>query len=77
MPTKKKTTTTKTGNGLAPHLAMLLRGHQRQGDAGGAGPRRPPDPVHVILRHVRHVVVDHVGDTLDVDAAPGDVGRHQ
>ena len=55
----------------------LLRVAERDRDAVGAGARGAADAVHVALGHVRQVVVDDVGDAVDVDAAGGDVGRDQ
>ena len=42
-----------------------------------AGPCRAADAVHVALRNVGQIVVDHVADALNVDAARRDVGRDQ
>ena len=44
---------------------------------GRTGPAGPTDPVHVGLVVVGALVVDHVRDPVDVDAAGGDVGRHE
>src|SRR6266481_391810 len=45
--------------------------------AGGAGARGAPDPVNVVLRVLGHVPVDDVGHSFDVQAARGDVRRHE
>ena len=45
--------------------------------ASGSGPRRSPDAVDVAFGLVGKLVVDDVGDVVDVDAPGGDVGRHQ
>ena len=58
-------------------VGALLGIAERDRDAAPAGPRGPSDPVDVALGDVRQVVVDHVRDALDVDAARRDVGRHQ
>src|SRR5699024_9260790 len=52
---------------------------QREGDhaAGGAGPSGAARAVHVLLHVVGGIDVDHHGDVVDVQAAGGDVGRHQ
>ena len=50
---------------------------ERHGDARRPGPAGAADAVDVRLRLVRQVVVDHVRDAVDVDAARGHVGRHQ
>ena len=50
---------------------------ERDRDAVGAGARGAADAVDVALRNVRQVVVDDMGDAVDVDAAGGDVGGDQ
>jgi hypothetical protein len=50
---------------------------ERQGDPRSAGAGCAPDPVHVSLGDVRDVVIENVRDSIDVDAAGGDVGRHE
>ena len=54
-----------------PQLAGL---GQRDGDALAPGPADPADAVHVGVGRRRHVVVDDVGEQVDVEAAGGDVG---
>src|SRR6185369_13181047 len=51
--------------------------HEGDRDAGGAGPAGSADPVRVGVRVLRAVVVDHVGDAGDVEAASRDVGGDQ
>ena len=53
---------------------VLARLGQRDGDALPPGAADPADPVHVELRRRRDVVVDDVGQLLDVQTAGGDVG---
>src|SRR3984893_9437241 len=55
----------------------LLAVAQRDRDAGGAGARGAADAVHIGLRYVRQVVVYHMTDAVDIDAARGDVGGDQ
>src|SRR5688572_873030 len=55
----------------------LLCVAERDGDAVIAGARSAADAMDVALRLIRQVEIDHVGDAVDVDAASGDVGRHQ
>ena len=43
----------------------------------GAGAPSAANAVHVVFRHFRQVVVDHVADAADINAAGGDVGRDQ
>ena len=50
---------------------------ERDGVARGAGARGAADAMHVVLGILRQVVVEHVRDLGDVQAAGGDVGRHQ
>src|SRR6185369_499953 len=47
---------------------------ERDRHALGAGARGAADAVDVALRDVRKVVIEHVADAIDVDAAGGDVG---
>ena len=56
---------------------VLVDAHQRQRLALGAGAAGAADAVHVVFRHVGQLVVHHVRQLVDVDAARGDVGRHQ
>ena len=57
--------------------AVLVDADQRDRLALGAGAAGAADPVHVVLGHVRQLEVDDVRQLVDVDAAGGDVGRHQ
>ena len=41
------------------------------------GAARAANPVHVVLRVLRDVVVNDVADARDVDAARDDVRRHE
>ena len=47
---------------------------ERDRRAGGAGAGGAADSVDIAFRLVGHVVIDDVGDAVDVDAAGGDVG---
>ena len=55
----------------------LLGIAERDGDAVRPGPRRAADAVHIGFRHVRKIVVHHMADAVDVDAACGDIGGDQ
>src|SRR6266705_3652357 len=58
-------------------VLLLLGAHERERIADRVDATRPADAVHVILARVRYVIVDHVRNPLDVDAARGDVGRDE
>jgi hypothetical protein len=58
-------------------LTTLIRVAQRDGYAPSAGAGRAANAVDVSLRDVRQLIVDDVRHLIDVDAAGGDVGRHQ
>jgi len=58
-------------------LLPFVRGDQGNGVAGRFGPGRPADPMDIILRHFRQLVIDHVGDPLDVESACGQIGGHK
>ena len=55
----------------------LIGANEQVGNAVLAHSSRPADPVDVVLRIVGHVVIDHVADALDINAAPDDIGGHQ
>ena len=55
-------------------LARLGQGNRR---AAAARPSGAADAVQVDFRRRRHVVVDDVGEVLDVESAGGDIGRNQ
>ena len=57
-----------------PQVRAFVRRAEGNGDAVRAGARGAADAVDVLLRHVRQVEVDDVGDVVDVDAARGDFG---
>ena len=57
--------------------AALTRGDEQDRLAGASGTAGAADAVDVALGVVRDVVVDHVADAVDVQAAGGDVGGHQ
>ena len=55
-------------------MPVLARLGQRDRDALAPGAADAADAVHVRLGRRRHVVVDDVGELVDVEAAGGDVG---
>ena len=55
----------------------LVHAHERDRLAVGARAAGPTDAVDVVLGDHRQLVVDDVGQLLDVEAAGGDVGRHE
>src|SRR3954463_10217691 len=70
-----------TGN-LLPHKPLdrmqgsqLFTIHQSKSVAHVLGAAGPPNPVHVILRMLRHIVINDVTHPGDVDAARGNIGR--
>ena len=50
---------------------------ERYGLALAFGPACSPDPVRVGVGRVGDIEVDDMGNVRDVDAARGDVGRHE
>ena len=60
-----------------PELAVLARLDERDGRAFAAGSTGPPDPMDVLVRVGRDVVVDDVRDVVDVQAASRHVRRHE
>ena len=57
-------------------MPLTRRDEQHRGTRA-ARATRAADAVHIRLRVVRNVVVEHVGDAFDVQTAGGDVGGHQ
>ena len=53
---------------------QLVPVDQRHGDTGPSGAPRAADAVHVGLLVVGALVVDDVGDVVDVDSSGGDIG---
>ena len=62
---------------MARSTARSVASQKRDGDAAGAGARGAADAVDIAFRLVRQIEIDDVGDAGHVDAARGDVGRHQ
>jgi len=60
-----------------PEQRCLIRGDQRHGMAVIAGARRAANAMHVILRHMRHVVIDDLRQFADVETARRDLGCDQ
>ena len=55
-------------------IGPLLVAAERDCRPGGAGARRSPDPVHIILGHVRQLEIDDMRDVVHVDPARRNVG---
>src|SRR5690606_30529240 len=56
---------------------LLARGHEQDRLAAASGAAGAADAVHVGVGVVRNVVVQHMADALDIEAARGDVGRDE
>jgi hypothetical protein len=56
---------------------FLGRVAEGQRDAVAAGARSAADAMHVGLGHFRDLEIDHMRDAVDIDAARGDIRRHQ
>ena len=57
-------------------LAEFARMDKGYGGSLAARAAGPADPVHIRLRVLRDIVVHHMGDMVDIQAAGGNVGRH-
>ncbi len=55
-------------------LGIIAEG---KGNALGSGSRRPPDAMHIAFRVLRYLVVNHVADVWDINAARRDVGSDE
>jgi hypothetical protein len=56
---------------------VFARLDQRNGGAFAAGPADASDAMHVQLGSAWHVVVHHVRELLDVEAACGNIGGYE
>src|SRR5205814_8546055 len=59
------------------HHRDLVRRHESVRVPGCRGAARPTDTVHVVLGLLRNIIVDDVRNARDIEAALGDVGRHE
>ena len=57
-------------------MSHVAGGHEGDGDALGTRSPRAPDPVDVVLRLWRELVIDDHHDILNIEAARGHVGGH-
>jgi len=60
-----------------PQQIVFIHAHQGDRLAFPAGPAGAPDAMHIVLRHMGQFEVDDMRQLVDVQAARGDVGRHQ
>ena len=61
----------------ACQILLLLRGAEADGGAVRTGAGGAPDAVHIGLRHLGQIVVEHMGKLADINAAGSDIGGHQ
>ena len=57
--------------------ADLIATDQRDRLTLGPGPTGAANAVDIIFGHLRHLVIDHMGQLSDVDTAGGNIGSHQ
>src|SRR5580704_13074852 len=55
----------------------LLGITERDRDTAGTGARGAADTMHIGLRHVRQIEIHHMTNAIDIDAARGDIRRHE
>ena len=60
-----------------PKLLMILARDKTCGPSRSFHPGRSADPVHVILRTVWQIEIDHMADVSHVDAAGCDIRRDE
>ncbi len=58
-------------------ILAVLAGDQREGATIHAGATGAADAVHIVFRMGRHVEIEHMRQTLDVEATRGHVGSDQ
>jgi len=59
------------------HLLHIGLIDQRDGHPRCIGPCCTANPVHIILRVSRHIIIDHQVDVLDVNSPAQHIGRYQ
>lgn len=57
--------------------SIVLSRHKTDRISNGLGTTCSTDSMNVVLGMHRKVVVDDMGDAIDVDSASGDIRRHQ
>src|SRR6266852_4256005 len=60
----------------AAHGKFFRGRNQRNRTTRFSGPATAPDAMYVIFRRHGHVIVNHVGNRIHIDAASGNVGGH-
>ncbi len=60
-----------------PKVGAVLGTDQCQGPAGPPGTACPPDPVDIVIGGMGNIKIENMGDTADVQSAPGDISAHQ
>ena len=58
---------------LADHVPVFV-GDQCEGVAGALGASRAPDAMDVSIRSVGHIIIDDVGDAVDVETTRRNIG---
>jgi hypothetical protein len=59
------------------YLVSIVTGHEGKRISVFVNPSGTADPVDIVIRACRHIVIDDVGNAQDIDTAGGDIGRHQ
>ena len=59
------------------HEAFFIHADEADGLAFCTRAARAANAVHVVFWHVGNFVIHHMGQVVDVDAARGNIGRHQ
>ena len=58
-------------------IAALFRVAESHREAARPGAARAADTMHIALGNIGQIVVDHVRDVIDIEAARGDIRGHQ
>src|SRR5688572_21016193 len=59
------------------NMIHIFSHHQGEGFPFGLSPARSADPVDIILRMMRNIIVDHMADFRHIDTASGNVRGNQ
>ena len=58
-------------------LLLFFRRNQRNGNPFGAGAASTANPVHIIFRRIRQVVIHHKWQLIDIQTSRSNIGCHQ
>jgi len=58
-------------------LIMFLEGHETGGSPGHLHPGGPSNPMNIVLRAIRQIIIHHVADICHINPACCDIRRNE